>query len=203
MKTISLEPRRGGSIPPPPRLGSRLENNLLLIHYSASQEHLRFRGRPRGIYSSAPDLRYINWFIPTSSFARFGRSATSPSFAYVSNPAPDSSLCRAAAPRSRPLQLLLIDCIDPLQLLLPVPWRPLQLLLPDCVRFNSPIANCSLTVSASAAAPQLCPLQLLLPDAYASTAATSASTAVPASACPDCIHQLFSNIVHRVRGSVN
>ena len=31
----------------------------------------------------------------TSSFAY---SATSPLFAYVSNPAPDSSLCRAAAP---------------------------------------------------------------------------------------------------------
>ena len=49
--------------------------------------------------------------MDTSSFAR---SATSPSFAYVSNPASDSSLCRAAAPRLRPLQLLLPDCIDPL-----------------------------------------------------------------------------------------
>ena len=45
--------------------------------------------------------------VCTSSFAH---SATPPSFAYVSNPAPDSSLCRAAAPRSCPLQLLLPDC---------------------------------------------------------------------------------------------
>ena len=52
-------------------------------------------------------------------------STTSPSFVYVSNPVPDSSLCRAAAPRLCPLQLLLPDCIDRLQLLLPV-----------CVRFD-------------------------------------------------------------------
>ena len=71
----------------------------------------------------------------TSSFAR---SATSPSYAYVSNPAPDSSLCRAAGPR----------------------LHPLQLLFPDCVRFGcwSPIA------SASTAGPRLRLLQLQLPD---------------------------------------
>ena len=88
--------------------------------------------------------------ICTSSFARFARSATSPSFAYVSNPAPDSSLCRAAAPR-----LCSFSCCSPI-VLFPVPsaaarhLRSLQLLLPD---FNSsPIA------SASAAAPRLRPL---------------------------------------------
>ena len=59
----------------------------------------------------------------------------------VRNPAPDSSLCRAA-PRLRPLQLLLAACVrfsccsrarlrHPLQLLLPVCLR-FQLLLPDC-----------------------------------------------------------------------
>ena len=113
--------------------------------------------------------------IYTSSFARFARSATSPSFAYVSNPAPDSSLCRAAAP-----QLRSFSCCSPIasirfKLLFPVSvrfsccpctdcvpsaaarhLRSLQLLFPD---FNSsPIA------SASAAAPQLRPLQLPLPD---------------------------------------
>ena len=117
----------------------------------------------------------------TSSFARFARSATSPSFAYVSNPVPDSSLCRAAAPRLRPLQLLLLarlhrfvstaaelpacihfSCFSPL--------TSASVASLDCVRFNwFPIA------SASAAAPrmrrlQLCspmiwrPLRLLLPD---------------------------------------
>ena len=103
---------------------------------------------------------------PTCACIRFARSATSPLFAYVSIPAPDSSLCRAAAPRLCPLQLLLPDCVDPLQTAVPR-FRPLQLLLPDCVRFNccspmlqlqlpdcvrfdccSPIASaCSLTCS--------------------------------------------------------
>ena len=72
----------------------------------------------------------------------------------VSNPAPDSSLCRAAAPRlcplappiasasaaARRLRLLRISCcsmarLHPLQLLLPVCIR-FQLLLPDCARFS-------------------------------------------------------------------
>ena len=88
---------------------------------------------------------------------------------------PDNSLCRAAAPRLHPLQLLLAACVCfsccsllasasaaarrlcPLQLLLSIVCvstaprlRPLQLLLPDCVLFNcsSPIA------SASTAAPR-------------------------------------------------
>ena len=125
----------------------------------------------------------------TSSFAHFTRSATSPSFAYVSNQVPDSSLCRAAAPRLRPLQLLLparlhrsvstaaelpacihFSCCYLLRLLQ---------LLPDCVHFGccSPVASaltllpdgvrficCSPTASASTAAPRWHPLRLLLPD---------------------------------------
>ena len=50
---------------------------------------------------------------------------------------------------------------------------PLQLLLAACVHFSC----CSPIASALAAAPRWRPLQLLLPIAYASTAATSASTA--------------------------
>ena len=136
-------------------------------------------------------------------------SATSPSFTYVSNLAPNSSLCRAAAPRLRPLQLLLRDCIDPLQLLLPVCVRfsspiaaaarhlcPLQLLLATCIRFSccSPIAstsaaaprlrplNCSPIASDSAAAPRLHLLQLLPPDCVRFNCCSpivSASTAAP------------------------
>ena len=102
----------------------------------------------------------------TSSFTRFARSATSPSFAYMSNPAPDSSLCRAAAPRLRLLQLLFPNCIDPLQLLLPICipsasaaapcLHPLQLLLAACIRFSCcfPIASAS-TPIASPPPPQL------------------------------------------------
>ena len=73
----------------------------------------------------------------------------------------------AAAPRLRPLQLLLaayvrFSCFSR--------SRPLRLLLPDCVHFNccSPIVSASTAAhpiaSASTAAPRLRPLQLLLPD---------------------------------------
>ena len=65
--------------------------------------------------------------IITSSFAR---SATSPSFTYVSNLVPDSSLCRPAAPRLRPLQLLL--SIASASAAAPR-LRLLRLLLPDCM----------------------------------------------------------------------
>ena len=110
----------------------------------------------------------LRCIIVTSSFARFARSATSPSFAYVSNPVPDSSLCRAAAPRLRPLQLLLsarlhrsVSTVILLSSRLASAsaatrrLRSLQLLLsfasvsaallPDCVRFGycSPIASTS------------------------------------------------------------
>ena len=93
----------------------------------------------------------------------------------VSNPAPDSSLYRAAAPRLRLLKLLLpfasalaaAPQLRPLQLLLAACIRfswcsrlcALQL-LPDCVRFGC----CSPIASASTAAPRLRLLQLLLPD---------------------------------------
>ena len=154
--------------------------------------------------------------IYTSSFARFARSATSatsPSFANVSNLVLDSSLCRAAAPRLRPLQLLLLVrlhrsvstaaelsacirfcCFSRL--------RPFQL-VPDCVRFGccSPNASastllpdgvcfvcCSPIASASTAACRLRPLRLLLP----------ASCSRRFQPCP-----LFSNILCRVQGSVN
>ena len=84
------------------------------------------------------------YIIITSSFAHFTHSATSPSFAYVSNPVLDSSLCRAAAPRLH--QLLLPHCVRfsccspigstaPRLHLLPQ-LHLLQLLLPDCVHFN-------------------------------------------------------------------
>ena len=107
----------------------------------------------------------------TSSFAR---SATSPSFAYVSNPVPDSSLCRAAAPRLRPLQLLLLARLHrsvstAAELPACIHFTPLtsaSVASLDCVRFNwCPIA------SASAAAPRMRRLQLCSPMASASAAA--------------------------------
>ena len=110
---------------------------------------------------------YMKWALNkrvitnTSSFACFACSATSPSFTYVSNPAPDSSLCRAATPHLRPLQLLFPDCgcCSPIASTSTAPrLLPLQLLLPDCIHFN-----CSPIASASAVAPRLHPLQLL-PD---------------------------------------
>ena len=132
------------------------------------------------------------------------RDVTSPSFSYVSNPAPDSSLCRATAPRLRPLQLLLPDCID-----------PLQLLLPDCIRFSC----CSPLASASAAAPRLHPLQLL-PDCICFGCCSRLrplQLLLPDCIRFDCCSQLcplvvppvledstiFSNIHRGVRGSVN
>ena len=70
-----------------------------------------------------------------------------------------------AAPRLRPLQLLLATCVCFSC------YSPIVQLLPDCVRFSccSPIASicfncCSPFASASAAARHLCLLQLLLPD---------------------------------------
>ena len=132
----------------------------------------------------------------TSSFARFARSATSP-------------LCRAAAPQLRPLQLLLparlhrsastaAPHLYPLQLLLAACVRfsccsrlRLFQLLPICVRFgcSSPIA------SASAAAPRLCPLQLLLPDCVHSGCCSpivSASAAAPRYICFNCCSPIVS-----------
>ena len=109
-------------------------------------------------------------------------SATPPSFAYMSYPALDSSLCRAAAPR-----LCLCSPIVSASAAAPR-LHPLQLLLPDCVRFCccSPLAsirfNCySPIASASAAARHLRPLQLLFPDCvrFSCSRNASASTAAP------------------------
>ena len=74
----------------------------------------------------------------------------------MSNPAPDSSLYRAADPRLHLLQLLLPNCIDLLELLLPV-CVCFQLLLPVCVCFSC----CSPLASASTAAPRLHPPAVL------------------------------------------
>ena len=116
-------------------------------------------------------------------FAGFARSATSPSFAYVSNLCAELLLpdcvrfsCSpiasirfvTAVPRFRPLQLLLAARLRPLRLLFPdfnsspiacasaaAPrLRLLQLQLPDCVHFGC----CSPIPSASTAAPRLHPL---------------------------------------------
>ena len=87
------------------------------------------------------------FFLEFCTFTCFACSATSPSFAYMSNLALDSRLCA---------ELLLPDCHGPLQLLLPIS----HLLLPDCVCFSF----CSQIVSTSAAAPRLRLLQVLLPD---------------------------------------
>ena len=109
------------------------------------------------------------------------------SFAYVSNPVLDSSLCRAAAPQLRPLQLLLpADCIDLLQLLLPI-----------CIRFSC----CSLLASASAAACSIASISTaprlhlfqLLPDCVRFGCCSSPAVLE----CP-----MFSNILRRIRGSV-
>ena len=117
------------------------------------------RNLPRSMDCTVKDNLLINLNIKhhTSSFARFARSATSPLFAYTSNTAPDSSLCRAAAPQLRPLQLLFPNCVcfsccSPIASASTAAprLRPLQLQLPDCIRFNccSPIASaCSLTCS--------------------------------------------------------
>ena len=103
-----------------------------------------------GCIYTAKDL-----IISTSSFARFTRSAASPTFTYVSNPVLDSSLCRTAAPQLGPLQLLFAVCV---RFSCCSRLRPFQL-LPDGVHF----VCCSPIASASTAAPRLCPLQLLLP----------------------------------------
>ena len=115
---------------------------------------------------------------------------------------------RAAAPRLRPLQLLLasirFNCCSPfasassccfrarlrhpLQLLLPVCLR-LQLLLPDCVRFSC----CS----------QSLPLRLLLPDCDCFMINCCSSIALDGFQPMPCPGPMFSNILRGVRGSVN
>ena len=90
---------------------------------------------------------------------------TSSLFAYMSNPAPDSSLCTAAAPRLRPLQLLLpvcvcFSCCSPIASTLTAPrLHPLRLLLPSYVRFNccSPTSTAAPRLHASACSPSWIP----------------------------------------------
>ena len=108
-------------------------------------------------------------YLPhTSSFAH---SATSPSFAYVSNPVPDSSLCRAAAP-----DCVRFSCCSPIASASAAAPHAIASIrfncccsaeLPACIRFSC----CSPLASASAAccfqlptASRLCLLRLLLPD---------------------------------------
>ena len=134
----------------------------------------------------------------------------------MSNPAPDSSLCRAAAPRLRSF-----SCCSPIasirfKLLFPAsvhfsccpPIASLQLLLATCIRFS-----CSSPIST---APRLRPLQLLLLDCVCCSPIVSVSRSSPiasaprlrplvaspvpedSSPCP-----MFSNVLRRVRGSVH
>ena len=118
----------------------------------------------------------------------------------------------AAAPRLRPLQLLLPDCIDPLQLHAVPCLRPLQLLLAACVRFSccSSIASASATahhlhplqpVASTSTAPWLRPLRLLLPDCDHFDCCFLIASACNPSCCSPC--PMFSNILRGVRGSVN
>ena len=73
---------------------------------------------------------------------------------------PDSSLCSAAAPRLHPLQLLLpAPRVASIQFNCRSLFASASAVALDCIRFN-----CSLIVCASAAAPRLRLLQLLLPD---------------------------------------
>ena len=104
----------------------------------------------------------------------------------MSNPALDSSLCRAAAPRLRPLA----PRLRPLQLLLPVcvccsSIASASAADPDHIRFGccSPIASASTAVR-----PRLRPLRLLLPIACVRLQPQLDSS------------PMFSNIL---RGSVN
>ena len=125
----------------------------------------------------------------TSSVTHFTRSATSLSFAYVSNLVPNSSLCRPAAPHC-----VHFSCCSRLHQSASTAaprLRPLQQLLPDCIRFSC----CSLLASASDAAPQLRPFQLL-PNCVCfgcCSPIASASTAAPQLRplqlqLPDCVH---------------
>ena len=137
---------------------------------------------------------YVNMFESYIQVAELASLAQllPPCSPTVRNPVPNSSLCRAAAPRLRRLQLLLparlprsasisaelpscirFSCCSPLAstsaAALDCVRTPFQL-LPDCIRFGccSPIASASNLLPtmafASSAAPRLRPFQLLLPD---------------------------------------
>ena len=139
----------------------------------------------------------------------------------VSNPAPDSSLCRAAAPRLRPLA----PRLHPLQLLLAacVRFESAAAPGPDCIRFNccSPFASasscCSPIAPASAAAACMLtacvcfsccfrsrPLRLLLPDCVRFGCCSPNCVRFDCCSPIACIRlqSNFSNILRGVRGSV-
>ena len=139
----------------------------------------------------------------------------SPRSPTVHNPAPDSSLCRAA-PRLRQLQLLLPACVA--SAAAPgLPPLPAAASGPDCgIRFNccSPFASasscCSPIAPASAAARRLRPLQLLLPIASASASTPQLrplQLLLPDCACWIPAHAMPGpNVLEHssgVRGSVN
>ena len=131
----------------------------LVIGASVSEPHID-EFNVNFLYFYISIFLYIFLYIQVAELASLAQLLP-PCSPTVRNPAPDSSLCS----RSRPLRLLLPDCVRfnccspiasastaaprlrPLQLLL-ARLRPLQLLLPDCVRFNC----CS---PASTAAPRL------------------------------------------------
>ena len=116
----------------------------------------------------------------------------------------NSSLCRAAAPRLHPLQLLLASRLHQSASTAAPYLRPLQLLLSGCARFSCclPLAcvcfSCCSPIASASTAPRLRPLQLLSPIASTSTAAPRLHLLVfPAHA------QRSQTFPHGVRGSVN
>ena len=133
----------------------------------------------------------------------------------VRNPAPDSSLKSCFSPIASRLQLLLAACVRFSCCSRARLRYPLPLLLPVCLRLAS--SCCSPIAPASAAARRFHD-QLLLPITSASTAAPRlrplelllARLRLLRLLLPDCILDsspcpgpMFSNILHRVRGSVN
>ena len=130
-------------------------------------------------------LYYCQLFVATYAYVLQVALLTSlsqllpPRSPTVSNPAPDSSLCRAAAPRWRPLRISCCSLarLHPLQLLLPI-LRPLPAAAPRLrllqlllhARRLRPFQLLLPIASASAAAPRLRPLRLLLPDLLAAQA---------------------------------
>ena len=106
-----------------------------------------------------------NYYLQVAELASLAQ-LLSPRSPTVRNPAPDSSLCRAA-PRLRPLQLLLAACVASAA----APRPDCGIRFNCCSSFASASSCCSPIAPASAAAHCLRPLQLLLPIASASTAA--------------------------------
>ena len=171
-----------------------------------------------GLVGTLNLLVIVVYITYTSSFAR---SATSPSFAYVSNPVPDSylsvqSCCSLIASASAAVPRVIAS----------IRFNCHAAKLPACIRFSccSPLAfasaaaldcqlHCFPIASALATAPQLHPLQLCSPMASASSAAPRLQLLLP-----DCVRfgccsppavqedssqpcPLFSKILRRIRGS--